>query len=192
MRKLVMWNLMTLDGFFEGEEPWSLDFHEEVWGEELERFSNEQSEEVGTVLFGRRTYEGMAKHWSSAKGRTAEFMNSVPKVVFSRTLASADWNNSRLVRDGAAAEVAALKRMPGKDLFLFGSADLSATFVREGLFDEYRIGVAPMLLGAGNPLFKGSDERARLELVEARPLATGCVILRYRPRRSAGESKAGP
>src|SRR5918999_3515036 len=106
MRELVMWNLMTLDGFFEGTEPWSIDFHDEVWGEELERFSIEQAQSIGALLFGRRTYEGMAKYWQSAAGETADFMNAVPKVVFSRTLASADWANSRLVRKGAAAEVA--------------------------------------------------------------------------------------
>ena len=182
MRELVMWNLMTLDGFFEGTEPWSIDFHEEVWGEELESFSIEQAKSIGALLFGRRTYEGMAKYWQSAAGEIADFMNSVPKVVFSRTLASADWANSRLVREGAAAEVAALKRTPGKDLYVFGSAELSAAFVRENLFDEYRIGLVPILLGAGNPLFKRAEERTRLALVEAKPLTSGCVILRYRPR----------
>jgi dihydrofolate reductase len=179
MRELVMWNLMTLDGFFEGTEPWSIDFHDEVWGEELERFSIEQAQSIGALLFGRRTYEGMAKYWQSAAGETADFMNAVPKVVFSRTLASADWANSRLVRKGAAAEV-------GKDLYVFGSAELSATFVRENLFDEYRIGLVPILLGAGNPLFKRAEERTRLALVEAKPLTSGCVILRYRQRQRLG------
>jgi dihydrofolate reductase len=182
MRKLVMWNMMTLDGYFEGTEPWSLDFHELVWGEELERFSIEQLRSMDAMVFGRRTYEGMARHWTTAKGEIADFMNSLPKVVFSRTLESADWNNSRLVRDDAAAEIAALKRQPGKDLYLFGSADLAATFVRAGLFDEYRICLVPVLLGAGNPLFKGGAGQARLERVEARPLAAGGMLLRYRPR----------
>ena len=182
MPKLVMWNLMTLDGYFEGAEPWSLDFHEEVWGEELERLSLEQLRSAGALLFGRRTYEGMARHWTTATGEIADLMNAMPKVVFSRTLERAEWQNSRLVSQDAAVEVAALRRAPGKDLYVFGSAELSATLLDEGLFDELRIGVAPVLLGAGTPLFKGSAARARLELIESRPLASGCVLLFYRPR----------
>jgi len=178
MRRLVMWNLQTLDGFFE-KARWDLDFHETVWGEELERFSLEQLEEVGALLFGRVTYQGMADHWSKATGAIADFMNAVPKVVFSRTLESADWNNTRLVNGDAADEVAALKRGQGRDLFVFGSADLSDTLLRRGLFDELRICLAPVVLGQGTPLFKPGAPYQGLELLEARPLATGGLILRY-------------
>jgi dihydrofolate reductase len=179
MRKLIMWNLVTLDGFFEGPKSWDIDFHDTVWGEELERFSIEQSRSIGALLFGRVTYEGMASYWSTQKGEIADFMNSVPKVVFSRTLAKADWSNSRLVRGDTAKEVVRLKKDPGKDLFIFGSADLSGTLTREGLIDEYRLCVAPVVLGVGNPLFKASPDRVRLKLLEARPLKSGGVILRY-------------
>ena len=110
MRNLIMWNMVTLDGFFEGPKSWDLDWHEYVWGEELERFSLEQSESADMLLFGRVTYEGMAAYWSSAEGEIAEFMNKVPKVVFSRTLERADWNNTRLVKAGAEEEVAKLKQ----------------------------------------------------------------------------------
>jgi len=181
MRKLIMWNLVTLDGFFEGRKSWDLDWHEYVWGEELEDFSIEQSQSIGMLVFGRVTYQGMAAYWSSAAGQIAEFMNSVPKVVFSRTLDQADWNNSRLVKDNAEAEVARLKQEPGKDLFIFGSADLSATLMRSGLIDEYRLCLNPIVLGGGNPLFKPMPEQVKMKLLEARPLRSGCVILRYQP-----------
>jgi dihydrofolate reductase len=181
MRNVIMWNLVTLDGFFEGPKSWDIDFHETVWGEELERFSIEQSRSVGALLFGRVTYEGMASYWSTQKGEIADFMNSIPKVVFSRTLSKADWSNSRLVKGNAEEEVVRLKRQAGKDLYIFGSADLSASLTKAGLIDEYRLCVAPVVLGAGNPLFKGSPERVRLKLVDARPLKSGGVILRYRP-----------
>lgn len=180
MRKLIMWNLVTLDGFFEGPKSWDLDWHEYVWGEELERLSIEQSKSIGMLLFGRVTYQGMAAYWSSATGEIAEFMNRVPKIVFSRTLAQADWNNTRLVKANAGQEVAALKQQPGKDLYLFGSADLSAGLMRNGLIDEYRLCLTPVVLGGGNPLFKASPSRMRMKLVEARPLNSGAVILRYR------------
>ncbi len=176
-----MWNLVTLDGFFEGPKSWDLDWHEYVWGEELERLSLEQSESIGMLLFGRVTYEGMAGYWQTQKGEIADFMNEVSKVVFSRTLSKAEWNHTRLVRDRAEEEVIRLKKQPGKDLFIFGSANLSSTFTRAGLIDEYRLCVAPVVLGGGNPLFKPSPARLRLKLLEARPLKSGGVILRYQP-----------
>ncbi|HWM50212.1 MAG TPA: dihydrofolate reductase family protein [Thermoplasmata archaeon] len=181
MRKVIMWNLVTLDGFFEGPKSWDLDWHEYVWGEELERLSLEQSKSIGMLLFGRVTYEGMAGYWQTQKGEIADFMNEVPKVVFSRTLSKAEWNHTRLVRDQAEEEVIRLKKQPGKDLFIFGSANLSSTFTRAGLIDEYRLCVAPIVLGGGNPLFKPSPARLRLKLLEARPLKSGGVILRYQP-----------
>lgn len=177
--KLIMWNLQTLDGSFEGAKPWDLDFHETVWGEELERFSLEQLEEASMLLFGRRTYEGMASYWSTATGAIADFMNAIPKVAFSRTLRAAGWNNTRLVGGDAADEVARLKQADGKDMFVFGSAELSDSLLRRGLFDELRICVAPVVLRAGSPLFKPGGLRQDLTLLEARPVSTGAVILRY-------------
>ena len=179
MRRLVMWNLQTLDGYFEGKAPWDLEFHDAAWDDELKQFSLEQAKEVGTLLFGRATYEGMAGHWTTATGSIADFMNDVPKVVFSRTLDAATWTNARLVRRDAVEEVAELKRAEGKDLFVFGSARLCDSLMRRGLFDELRICVAPVVLGTGVPLFKPSSPRQNLTLLQARPLATGGVILRY-------------
>ncbi len=178
-----MWNMVTLDGYFEGTKPWDIDWHEYVWGEELEKFSIEQSKSIGMLLYGRVTYQGMADYWSKEKGEIADFMNSVPKIVFSRMLDKADWNNTRLVKDNVAEEVAKLKQQPGKDLYVFGSADLSSTLVRHNLFDEYRLGLVPVLLGAGNSLFKPSPEQLRMKLLEAKPLKSGCTILRFEPER---------
>lgn len=174
-----MWNLQSLDGCFEGPTLWDLDLHETAWGEDLERFSLEQAEEVGTLLFGRTTFEGMAAYWRPARGPIAEFMNSVPKVVFSRSLETADWNNSRLVKGDAGDEVAALKRETGKDLFVFGSAKLCDSLMRRGLFDELRICIAPVVLREGTPLFKAGGPRQDLTLLESRALGTGAVLLRY-------------
>lgn len=184
MRRLVTWNLMTLDGYFEGREPWSLGFHESVWGDELERFSIEQLGEVGTLLFGRKTYEGMADYWKAETGEVADLMNAVPKAVVSRTLATADWNNTRLLKGEAVDAVRALKAEPGKDVYVFGSADLLGSLEEAGLVDERRICLAPVTLGAGHPLFKPSGLPLNLSLLEARPLTMGGVILRYGPRAS--------
>jgi dihydrofolate reductase len=178
--KLIMWNMMTLDGLIEGPNR-EIDWLEHVWGEELEAYSNDIGRTAGGLLFGRVTYELMANHWPTAEGEIADFMNALPKVVFSRSLESADWANTRLVRENAPDEVRTLKAETKKDLFVFGSADLSATLIRHGLFDEYRIGINPIVLGGGNPLFKEMPDRLRLTLTESRTLRSGVVILHYKP-----------
>src|SRR5439155_17498379 len=117
MRRVITWNMMTLDGFFEGPNKWEIDWHEYVWGEELAQLAIEQCKEVGVLLFGRTTYEGMASYWPTAtgEGETTDFMNSVPKVVFSNTLEKADWDNTRLIKGDAVEEVRRLKDGSGKD-----------------------------------------------------------------------------
>jgi uncharacterized protein YndB with AHSA1/START domain/dihydrofolate reductase len=181
-RRLITWNLQSLDGYFEGPDLWSLDFHVTAWGDELREYSLAQALEVGVLLFGRTTYEGMAAHWSKETGEIAEFMNSVPKIVFSNTMAEATWNNTRLVRGEAADTVRQLKREQGKDLFIFGSAKLCDSLMRHGLIDEYRLCLAPVVLREGTPLFKPGGEMQRLHLLECRGLRTGGVLLRYAPQ----------
>src|SRR5271170_7931076 len=110
MSRLIMWNLITLDGFFDGAQNWALDWHQYVCGEELEQFAIEQLRSAGMLLFGRVTYEGMAAYWQSAQGEVAVFMNNLPKVVFSRTLDWAEWKNTKLVKGDVASEVRELKR----------------------------------------------------------------------------------
>lgn len=182
MSRLIMWNLMTLDGFFEGAKSWDLGWHDSVWGPELEALSLEQLRAAEAILFGRVTYQGMAAYWTTAKdeGEVTGLMNSVRKVVFSRTLERAEWNNTRLVSRNAADEVAAMKERGKGDLLVFGSGELSASLAERGLFDEYRLAVAPVVLGAGKQLF-GRGHSQRLALLETRPLKSGGVILRYRP-----------
>jgi dihydrofolate reductase len=179
MARLIMWNLMTLDGFVEGPNR-DISWHFDVWGEELEQLSIEQLNAAGGLLFGRVTYELMANHWPSATGEVADFMNAAPKHVFSRTLTTSGWNNTRLYADDVPGTVARLKRETAKDIFLFGSADLAASLIPLGLIDEFRIAVNPIVLGGGTPLFK-QGERTRLKLLDSQALSTGIVILRYAP-----------
>jgi dihydrofolate reductase len=178
MRKLIMWNLITLDGCFEGEKSWDLSFHERVWGPELKQLSIEQLRSADCLVFGRVTYQGMASHWQTAEGEVAGYMNSLPKVVCSRTLQTADWNNTTIAKDAGAA-IAKLKRQGDGDIFVFGSANLAETLMAANLFDEYRIGIAPVVAGAGRRLFSDGLKQQPLKLLEARPLSTGCVIVRY-------------
>lgn len=180
MRRLIMWNLISLDGFIEGPNR-DISWHNDVWGPELEQFSVEQGKEIGALLFGRVTYELMAGYWPTAKkSAITDYMNALPKYVFSRTLPQADWENTTLLKGDPAGEVAKLKQDAGKDIFVFGSADLSSQLLP--LFDELRIGVAPFLLGSGSPLFTRQDDKTKLKLLSADQHSTGVVVLRYAPR----------
>lgn len=179
MRRLVVWNVMTLDGFFEGRNPWDLGFMQTVWGDELEAFSLAQGREIGTLLFGRRTYEGMASYWTKETGPVADMMNALEKAVATRTLGKAAWNNTRLLKGDAVDEVTGLKAEVGKDIYVFGSADLLASLLSFGLVDEYRLCIAPLVLGEGNPLFKPQEAQIKMRLESACPLKNSGVILTY-------------
>jgi dihydrofolate reductase len=183
MRDVIMWNLMTLDGCFAGTSPWDLSFHEDAWGDELAKFATEQLAAADALIFGRATYEGMARHWPTAKGAIADGMNAIEKVVFSSTLQSAEWNNSRLVRGEPTHEVARLRAQDGGSLLIIGSARLSAALIPAGLIDEYRICIVPGLLGAGRPLFPRDDPRVKtkLRLLGSTTTSKGCIIARYAP-----------
>ncbi|GLH72702.1 riboflavin biosynthesis protein RibD [Geothrix limicola] len=186
MRKLIMWNLITLDGRFEGPTPWSLDWHQSIWGPELEQLSLEQLKAADLLVFGRATYEGMATYWQAAEGDAAEgevakFMNRLPKVVFSHTLERVEWAHARLATQDPAQEIPRLKAEGSGDMLLFGSANLAATLMKLNLIDEYRLGLAPVVLGDGAPLFQPQLSMG-FRFLEARPLASGGVILRYLPK----------
>lgn len=180
MAKLIMWNLTTLDGLIEGPGR-DLSWHDVVWGEELERLSMEQLSAAGALLFGRVTYELMAGHWPNASGEIADFMNALPKHVFSRTLTTSSWNNTTLYAGDAPATIVRLKQETTKDIYLFGSADLASHLIPHGLFDEFRICVAPILLGGGTPLFKQIGDKRKLKLVDAKALSVGAVLQHFAP-----------
>lgn len=186
MRKLIMWNIITLDGYFEGKQSWDLSFHEKIWGPELEKLSLEQLHLADYLVFGRVTYEGMAAYWTKAleesteQGEIAELMNKIPKLVFSKTLKSVEWNNSILIKENASAEISKLKAQGGKDMYVFGSANLSETFINDNLFDEYRIGIAPVILGSGRHLFRQGLSSRNLYLVSTQQLSNGGVVLKFK------------
>lgn len=185
MRKLIMWNVITLDGYFEGGKNWDLRFHELVWGKELQEFSLQQLSSADMLVFGKTTYQGMADYWTQVKkgeaeGEVATYMNSLPKVACSQTLQTADWNNTTIVRD-AAAELPKLKEQGDGNMFVFGSGKLSESLIKANLFDEYRLCIAPTFLGKGRLLFNAGIPEQKLKLLEARPFGTGGALLRYAP-----------
>jgi dihydrofolate reductase len=192
MRKLIAFNLVTLDGFFEGPN------HDLSWHNvdaEFNDFTIEQCNAGDTLVFGRVTYQLMARFWPKPDAIkndpiVADYMNRTPKIVFSRTLEKAEWNNTRVVRDHVAEEIAKLKQQPGKDIAVFGSANLLSTLMQLDLVDEHRIMVNPVILGNGTPLFKTSKDKQNLKLVRTKTFGNGNVLLCYQPiRKQNGGSK---
>lgn len=183
MRKLIMWNVITLDGYFEGETAWDLGFHQTVWGDELEEYTTEQLKTADAIIYGKNTYLGMADYWTKETDEKGRAMNDAQKIVFSDTLETADWNNTTLMKN-ALTEIPKLKQEGDGNLFVFGSGELSASLMKADLFDEYRLCVAPVFLGKGKRLFKEGLPYQKLERLRERRLQNGGVILMYAP---AGE-----
>jgi dihydrofolate reductase len=177
MRKVIVSNLMSLDGFFEGPN------HELDWfvvDEEFFAYARDMLRGVDTIVFGRKTYQHMADYWPSAPAdEIADQMNNLPKIVFSRTLERAEWQNSTLVKNDAIAEISKLKKLPGKDMVILGSASLASFLLQQGLIDEYRVILNPVLLGSGRPLFQDVKQRLRLKLSRTKLFGSGVVVLYY-------------
>jgi len=183
MRKLIMWNLITLDGFFEGEKPWDLSFHGLVYDEELEDFTIKQLQAAGAVIYGENTYKGMADYWTApdqAGDIKTEPINTMQKYVCSPTLETADWQNTTIIKD-ALAEIPKLKQEGDGNLFVFGSAILSESLMKADLFDEYRLCLVPVFLGKGRRLFNDGLPYQKLKMLKSQPLKSGAIILTYAP-----------
>ncbi|MDD5396652.1 MAG: dihydrofolate reductase family protein [Candidatus Moranbacteria bacterium] len=185
MRKIIVWDVVTLDGCFEGRKPWDLSFHDLVWGPELEALSLEQLQEADMLVFGKNTYEGMAEYWTTAEGegKVTALMNSIAKVVCSSSLEKAQWNNTTIIRD-AIPGLKRLKEQGSGPIYIFGSGKLVQSLMNAGIVDEIRLCIAPIILGNGRKLFDDENMTRRLELLESRSLQNGGVILRYEVKRS--------
>jgi len=137
--------------------------------------------DAGLHLMGRNTYEEMAGFWPFSNDEYAAPMNDIPKVVFSRTLTTADWPQSTIASGDLAGEIAALKRQSGKDLIAWGGAAFAQSLSRLRLVDEYRLVLQPVALGDGLPLFAGLTAPFVLDLIEAQAYADGAALHVYRP-----------
>ena len=182
MRKIIVSNLITIDGYFEGINQ---DLSWFITDNDFFDFAVKQLDEVDTILFGRITYQQMAAFWPDAKADDAamaaikEKMNSLQKIVFSKTLENAEWNNSRIITEHITDEIIKLKQQPGKDMVIFGSGTLVSELTHLKLIDEYRLIINPVILGNGNPLFKSINEKVNLRLINMKVLDSGSVIMYY-------------
>lgn len=188
MRKLTVFNQVSLDGYFvdaHGDMSWA---HKPPDDAEWNEFVAGNATGGGVLLFGRVTYEMMAGYWPTPMAAeetplVAERMNAMPKVVFSRSLARPAWRNTTLVKD-AVSGVRRMKRMKGDDMAILGSGSIVAQLAREGLIDEYQIVVNPVVLGKGRTMFEGPARALPMKLTRTRAFGNGSVLLCYEPSRA--------
>ena len=186
MQKLVVFNQVSLDGYFagaNGDISWAHSADDDA---EWNAFVAENASGGGQLLFGRITYELMAGYWPTPQAIkndpvVAEGMNSMPKVVFSRTLDKASWNNTKLVKSDIASEIRKMKKEPGNGMAILGSGNIVSQLAHEGLIDEFQIVVVPVVLGKGKTMFDGVREKLNLKLTNSRAFSNGKVVLCYEP-----------
>jgi dihydrofolate reductase len=185
MRRLIVFNQVTLDGYFSGPNgdfSWA---HRDGDDQEWNDFVAGNASGGGTLLFGRVTYELMASYWPTTialqnNPMVAKRMNDGPKVVFSRTLDKASWSNTKLVKGDLVEEVRKMKQEPGDGIAILGSGSIVAQLAQARLIDEYQIVIIPTVLGRGRTMFEGI-ERIDLKLVRSRVFGNGNVLLCYEP-----------
>ena len=188
MSRLVVFNNVSLDGYFvdrNGDMSWA---HNTIPDPEWDAFGAENAKGGGILLFGRVTYQLMAGYWPTPLAAqndpiVAEHINALPKVVFSRTLEQASWSHTTLVKGDLAEEVRKLKQAPGQGMVVLGSGSVVSQLAQEGLVDEYQLVVNPVVLGAGRTLFDGIGEKLALKLIKTRAFRNGNVLLCYEPMR---------
>jgi dihydrofolate reductase len=182
MREVVVETMMSLDGYV---APVARIFEARTVREDprMKEGKLERLSRVGTHIMGRVTFEEMATHWPYSDDPYAAPMNELPKVVFSKTLQTADWANSRIASGDLAEEIGALREQDGGDIIAWGGATFLQSLSRAGLVDEYRIAISPVAIGDGQSMFKGLTAPVGLELVQAETFEAGTALHTYRPRR---------
>jgi dihydrofolate reductase len=183
MQRLGVFNLMTLDGYFAGQNG-DISWH--MADAEFQEYAEKNSNSGSTLLFGRVTYELMASYWTSKNALdndsvVARGMNDSPKIVFSRTLQKADWINTRLVKDDMIGTVRELKQQTGPGLTILGSGSIVMQLAQAGLIDKYQIMLNPVVLGKGKTMFENIKDRLALKLLSTRSFSNGNVLLVYEP-----------
>jgi dihydrofolate reductase len=189
MRKVVLFMHLSLDGFAGGPNG-ELNFL--TYDQELQQYADELVKTVGSPIYGRTTYQLMQGYWPTVLTKPdspkqaldhARWVEDVPKIVFSRTLNEATWNNTLLIKDNVTEEITKLKQQPGKDLVIFGSPGLATTFMDLGLIDEYKLTVHPIILGNGISVFRNNGVKSALKLLDAKTLKSGVLTLNYATSR---------
>lgn len=188
MKKLIVFNMVTLDGYYAGEDG-DISWHKT--DAEFGRFAIEQTKTFTTHMYGRVTYEMMADYWPTAHARKedpaiADLMNMTPKIVFSKTLKnikdSVNWKHTTVYRGIIPKEIEKMKRDGRGIIAVLGSGEVVQQLTDMGLIDEYRLMVNPVLLGRGKLLFANIKKAVDLKLLRTRMFKNGNVLLIYKPK----------
>lgn len=187
MRKIIVQEMLTVDGFFAGANG-EIDWH--VVDGEFNEVAIRFLDTVDTLIFGRVTYDLMAGYWPKPDAlkddpTVAGKMNALAKIVFSKTVEKPEWNNTTMRGSIDAEEIAKMKLLPGKDMAIFGSGMIVAQLTRLGLIDEYRFITNPVILGKGKTLFASAPDRHTLKLLQTKVFASGNVLACYERLKSA-------
>jgi dihydrofolate reductase len=186
MGRIVVTEFISLDGVIE-DPGGSEDFKHGGWsfeidrGEEGDQFKLDETMSSDALLLGRKTYEGFADSWPSRDGEFADKFNNMPKYVVSSTLKDPEWTNSTVLGGDLAEEVSRLRQEVDGDIVVHGSAQLVQALVEDGLVDELRLMVFPVVLGAGKRLFGETSDKRRLRLADSKMVGDGVAILTYEP-----------
>jgi dihydrofolate reductase len=186
MRELHASILSTVDGFYEGPNA-DFRYADKFEEDEFKKFSTETLRAYDTLLFGRKTYELGQTYWTTDMATKADEnpividqMNNFKKVVFSTTLENPDWGETTLCKGDVVETVTELKQQPGEDLFIIGSTSVKSLLLKAGLIDRLKIWYFPLILGTGNSIFKGFDDRIKLEVMRVTTFSTGNIVVEYK------------
>jgi dihydrofolate reductase len=190
MRKVIASDFVSLDGVMESPEQWHFPYFNDEMGEAI----GAAMAQADAMLMGRVLYEEWAAYWPQQdpeENPVAAQMNGVRKYVVSTTLEEPlEWSNSTLIKGNVAEEIAELKQQPGKDITVSGSGALVRSLLKDGLLDELRLMVHPVVVGGGKRLFEDWGDRQALELVDSKTFSTGVLYLTYRPTGGQGSERS--
>jgi dihydrofolate reductase len=187
MRKVVLSMNLTLDGFMAGPNC-ELDWHFETWAPDMAASLCKQLSKADTIILGRVTYCAMARYWPGRAADAsfpredlafADMMNRYEKVVFSKSMTTPIWSNSRLVKGNLRKEIMRLKQQEGKDIIIYGSGKLAASLMKLNLIDEYLLWMHPVVLSKGKPLFRELPDKLHMKLMKLETFQSGVVVLYY-------------
>ena len=184
MRKIIAGLFISLDGVVEAPETWHFPYFNDEMGEAVAS----QAAQSDKMLLGRRTYEDFAGYWPNQPSEEpfADVMNNTPKLVASTTLDTVEWQNSTLIKGDVAQALTRIKQEPGRDISITGSPTLVRSLLKDGVLDELRLLVHPIVVGHGKRLFSDTDAPIPLQLVDAKTFSTGVMALTYAPAPTAG------
>jgi dihydrofolate reductase len=192
MRKIIVTMWVTLDGFI-ADSDGDMEWVTESYDEEMGTYESDLVRAADTLLLGRVTYQSFAGAWpyvpenpSAPEGEKeyARIVNAMHKLVFSRSLEQAEWNNSSVAKEVIPEDIERMKQEPGKDMVIYGSASIVQALTNLGLIDEYQLLVYPIVVGSGKPLFQNIKDRVKLKLIKTRVFHSGVVGLYYQPDKA--------